>query len=194
MSFFDKVAKAVTDTVDKGKKEVDQFMRVQKVRGEISQVEQQIQAANAEVQRVKVLVGEKAIAMLQAGTLAAPELQSLAAPLAGVEGQIAAHRAVIAEKQQEIARIEAEGHTPAAPAAPPVAAPPESAGVPVPPPPVAATPVAPPVVPPLPVDVAPPATIPPPPLPTPAERVCGNCGAKMAAAGAFCTECGTKLA
>jgi hypothetical protein len=193
MSFFDKVAKAVTDTVDKGKKEVDQFMRVQKVRGEISQVEQQIQAAAAEVQGIKVLVAEKAIAMLQQGTLTSPELQGLAAPLAGVESKIAAHRAVIAEKQQEIARIEAEGHAPAAPSVPP-----QAAAAPVPPPPVPAPPIpAPPVaaapaVPPLPVEAAP--AVAPPPVPTPAERACPSCGAKIAAAGAFCTECGTKLA
>ena len=75
MSFLDKMAKAVSDTVDRGKKEVDQFMRAQKVKGEISQTEHQIQDASAQVQRVKQEIGEKAIEMVRAGTLVSTELQ-----------------------------------------------------------------------------------------------------------------------
>ena len=39
MSFLDKVTKAVGDVVDKGKKDVDQFLKIQKVNGEIGAME-----------------------------------------------------------------------------------------------------------------------------------------------------------
>ena len=42
MAFFDKLTKAVSETVDRGKKEVDQFMRIQKVKGDIGREEQAI--------------------------------------------------------------------------------------------------------------------------------------------------------
>jgi hypothetical protein len=185
------MAKAVSDTVDRGKKEVDQFMRVQKVKGEIGQVEQRIQEAATQVQQIKLQVGEKAIAMLQAGTLTAPELQALVAPMAGIERDIEAHRATIVEKHAEIVRIEAEGRAPAVPpaasAAPPIVPPATPPQVSEP-----ALDAAPPAVPPFPGDPHPPITAPP-PLPAPSERVCLQCGAKIASNAAFCTECGAKI-
>jgi hypothetical protein len=42
MSFFDRVTKAVGDVVDKGKKDVDQFMKIQKINGEIGGMEKKI--------------------------------------------------------------------------------------------------------------------------------------------------------
>ena len=38
MSFLDKVTKVVGDAVDRGKKDLDQFMRIQKVNGKISAI------------------------------------------------------------------------------------------------------------------------------------------------------------
>lgn len=42
MSFLDRVTKAVGGVVDRGKQEVDQFMRIQKINGEIGQMEKKI--------------------------------------------------------------------------------------------------------------------------------------------------------
>jgi seryl-tRNA synthetase len=186
MSFFDKMAKAVSDTVDRGKKEVDQFMRVQKVKGEISQTEHQIQDASAQVQRVKQEIGEKAIEMVRAGTLVSTELQTLVDRITGIEHDIAAHQAVIVEKKAEIVRIEAEDQ------APTVQSPEPQVPAQVVATPSASAPPTVPVVPPLPGTPEPLMTVPP-PLPPAAERVCPQCSVKLPSSVAFCTECGAKI-
>ncbi len=118
MAFFDKFTKAVSDTVDRGKKEVDQFMRIQKVKGDIGREEQAIRDAGARAQQVKQEIGDLVIARLKAGTLADAELQAQADRVAAVDADVAGHQAAIVEKRAEIARIEAEGAAPEAPAAP----------------------------------------------------------------------------
>ena len=149
MAFFDKLTKAVSDTVDRGKKEVDQFMRIQKVKGDIGREEQAIRDAGARAQQVKQEIGDLVIARLKAGTLADAELQAQADRVAEIDGEVAGHHAVIGEKRAEIARIEAESAAPEVPAAP------------APPPPLPAAPVAPAAVPAVPASVA----VAPPPLP-----------------------------
>ena len=83
MAFFDKLTKAVSDTVDRGKKEVDQFMRIQKVKGDIGREEQAIRDAGARAQQVKQEIGDLVIARLKAGTLADAELQAQADRVGG---------------------------------------------------------------------------------------------------------------
>jgi hypothetical protein len=183
MAFFDKLTKAVSDTVDRGKKEVDQFMRIQKVKADIGREEQAIRDAGTRAQQVKQEIGDLVIARLKAGTLADGELRALGDRVAAIDGDVAGHQAVIVEKRAEITRIEAEGSAPEPPL-PPLPAAPEapSAGPSVAPPPL---PVAPVSVPVAPVSV---------PAVPPVTTTCPQCGATIDASASFCTECGAKLA
>lgn len=165
MGFFDKMTKAVGDVVDKGKREADQFMRIQKIKGEIGEVERKIAGFTAEIAQVKSDAGAKAIQMLRAGALNGAELQPLADRVAALEQQIEAEQAVIAARKADIEKIKAEDDQPAAAAGAPVApvTPPPVATEPVAPPPIAASPAAPPPVPEAPQAV-------PPPLPTEEQK------------------------
>jgi hypothetical protein len=196
MGFFDSLTKAVSDTVDRGKKEVDQFMRIQKVKGEIGQVEQAIRDAGVRGQQVRQEIGDMVIARLRAGTLADADLQAHADRAAAIEKEIAVHHAAIVEKREQIARIEAEAQV-TAPAPPPLPVAPAS--VPVAP---ASVPVAPASVPVAPASVPATASAPPPlpvapasvPAIPPVATTCSQCGAAIAASATSCTECGAKLA
>ena len=189
MGFFDKVTKAVGDAVDKGKKDIDQFMRIQKINGEISAVEAKVAELKTQVQQNAQSAGQKAIDLVRAGSLSSPDLQVFVDTLTAIEKQIAAEQASILAKKADIERIKAEDEAPAAPA--PAAA----AAAPAPPPPAptpaAAAPTAPP--PPLPAvplaDAVPAAPIVP---PLPKTGACPQCG-KPLTGGAFCTECGAKV-
>ncbi len=128
MSLFDRVTKAVGDAVDRGKKEVDQFMRIQKINGQIGEVEKKITDIKNQIQQNKVQIGDTAVEMLRAGTLVSPELQAIVAQIDGFERQIGLEEAEIAEKKAEIEKIKAEDE--AQPAASAVA---ESTPPPVPP-------------------------------------------------------------
>jgi hypothetical protein len=181
MGFFDKVTKAVGDVVDKGKKDIDQFMHIQKINGEISAIEARVAELKAQGQQTTLEAGGKAIALLRAGSLASPDLQVFVDKLAGFEQQIAAELAAVAAKKADIERLKAEHeaeHATAAPAAAPAQA---AAAQPLPP----AVPPAPPAAPAAAVPMA------PPPLPQ-AARACPQCG-KPLTGGAFCTECGAKV-
>ncbi len=148
MGFFDKVTKAVGDVVDKGKHEADQFMRIQKIKGEIGEMERKVAGFTDEIAKATGDAGTKAIQMVRAGTLNAADLQPLADRIAGLEKQIEAEQAAIGGKRADIEKIKAEDDVPAAAAAAPLAAPPPVATAPVAPPPLPeATPVAPPPLP-----------------------------------------------
>ncbi len=127
MSFLDKVTKAVGDAVDKGKKEVDQFVRIQKINGQIGEIERKIAGFRSQIQQTRTEIGERAVDMLRSGALASPDLQALADRIAGIEQQIAAEQAAIAGKKAEIETIKAEdaarANAPAAPAQPQEASP-----------------------------------------------------------------------
>jgi hypothetical protein len=163
MSILDRVTKAVGDVVDRGKKELDQFVRIQKINGQIGDLEKNIGESNGQIQQIKVKTGERAIDMLQAGTLASPEMKVLLEQVSGIQQQIASSEAEITQKRAEIERIKVE----AKPATPPSPAVVDTA---IPPP--------------------PPTAVPPPPPPA-TDRYCPQCGAS-ASTGAFCPQCGAK--
>jgi chromosome segregation ATPase len=129
MSLFDKVTKAVGDAVDKGKAEVDQFMRIQKINGEIGEMEKKIAGLKDQIQAATKAAGEKAIELAKAGAIALPDLKPFVEQITGFEQQIATEETGIAAKKKEIEAIKAEDEAakakaakPAEPAAP-VAAP-----------------------------------------------------------------------
>ena len=134
MSFLDRVTKVVGDAVDRGKKEVDQFVQIQRINGQINDFEKKIDESNSQIQQAKVKLGEMALEMLRAGTLASPEMQALVDQISGVEKQIAEDEAAIAEKRVEIEKIKAEDKADNAPAAaapdPPTVPPVPAAGAP----------------------------------------------------------------
>jgi len=125
MSILDRVSKAVGDVVERGKKEVDQFVRIQKVSSQIGDSEKKITQARTQIQQIMMKIGEQAVEMLRAGTLTSTEMQSLLDQISGIEKQIATEEAVIVEKRAEIESIKAEskGEKPAGTPSPePVAA------------------------------------------------------------------------
>ena len=180
MGFFDKVTKAVGDAVDKGKKDIDQFMRIQKINGEISAIEAKVAELKTQIQQNSHEAGQKAIELVKEGRLSSPDLQVFVEKLAGIEQQIAAEQAAILAKKADIERIKAEDEAPAAPAPPPSAPTPAAAAPTAPPPPLPAVPLA---------DAVPAAPIVP---PLPKTGACPQCG-KPLTGGAFCTECGAKV-
>jgi len=125
MSFLDRMAKAVTEAVDRGKKEVDEFVRIQKINGEIGDVQKKIKEFQTQIQAIKVQIGEKAVEMMRAGELENEDLQAMMDQIAEIEQQIVEQQAVIADKRAEIEKIKEE--TEAAKAAAEAQATPEAA-------------------------------------------------------------------
>lgn len=171
MSFLDKVTKAVGDVVDKGKKDVDQFMKIQKINGEIGAMEKKVADLKAQIEHTTAEAGREVIALLRAGTLAPADVQPFLEKVIGFEQQIATEEASIAGKKAEIEKVKAEHEAEHATAASQVAQP-------VVPPPAPAASATQPPAPPAPASAA-------------AEKVCTQCGAKLTG-GVFCPECGAK--
>ena len=143
MSFLDKVTKAVGDVVDKGKKDVDQFLKIQKLNGEVTGFEKKIEGFKAQIDEATKQAGIKAIEMLRAGAIQSPELQAFVDQIMGFEQQIAAEQGNIAAKKDEIEKVKAEHeaeHAAAAPVTPPPVASAPVADAPVMPPPIPAAP------------------------------------------------------
>ncbi len=156
MSFLDKVSKAVGDAVDKGKKDVGQFVKIQKINSEIGSIEKRIAEFERQIEQAKQAAGGKAIELIRSSALLSPELQPFADQVRGFEVRIDAERAAIVARQSDIERIRAEHAAEhEAQSAPPAA------------------------------------TVPP--AQARAGKVCSQCGAAMTG-GAFCPECGAKLA
>jgi chromosome segregation ATPase len=160
MSILDRVTKAVGDVVDRGKKEVDQFVRTQKINGQIGDLERNIVDSRDQIQLRKQKIGEIAVEMLRAGTLASPEMKAVLDEITAIEQNITSVEAEIKQKRAEIESIRAEDKAGKGPGS--------DVGVPL-------------QVPPLP-DTGP-----------AARRFCSQCGAP-AGTGAFCVQCGSKLA
>jgi hypothetical protein len=134
MSLLDRMTKAVGDVVDRGKKEVDQFVRIQKINSQISDIEKSMGEFESQIHQSKVKIGEMAIKMLRAGTLASPEMQSLLDQIAGIERRIVSAESEIAQKRAEIDGIKSEGKAAKTPVVPE-----EEVKLPPPPPPPAST-------------------------------------------------------
>jgi chromosome segregation ATPase len=108
MSILDRVTKAVGDVVDRGKKEVDQFVRIQKINSQIGDLERNIVDSREQIQLRKQRIGEIAIEMLGAGTLASPEMKTVLDEIAGIEQNITSVEAEIKQKRAEIESIKAD--------------------------------------------------------------------------------------
>jgi len=104
MSFLDKVTKAVGDVVDKGKREVDEFVRIQKINGQIGEIEKKITEFRKQIDQTKVEIAEKAVGMVRAGTLTSPDLQAMVDQITGVEQQIAASRRPLSRRRRRSRR------------------------------------------------------------------------------------------
>lgn len=118
MSFLDRLSRAVTSTVDKGKRELDQMQRINRIKGEIRDLEKKIADLGTQRQAAVVQIGTQALDMLRAGSLTSPELQPLVDQIAQFEQEAAAHQVTIKEKEAAIEAIKAEDRAPApAPAA-----------------------------------------------------------------------------
>jgi hypothetical protein len=133
MSILDRVTRAVGDVVDRGKKEVDQFVRIQRINGQIGDLEKSIQESRGQIQQTKEKIGEIAIEMLRAGTLASQDMQILLDQITGIERQISVRETEITQKKAEIEVIRSEDTKPLA--SPPAPATPDTQTPPIPPPP-----------------------------------------------------------
>lgn len=109
MSILDRVAKAVGDVVDRGKKEVDQFVTIQKINSQIGDLEKRIGESKGQIQLAKVKIGDLAIEMLRAGALASPEMTAFLDNITGIEQQIGSLESEIGLKKAEIESIRKEG-------------------------------------------------------------------------------------
>jgi division protein CdvB (Snf7/Vps24/ESCRT-III family) len=115
MSILDRVTKAVGDVVDRGKKEVDQFVRIQKINSQIGDLEKSIGASRSQIQQAKLKIGEMAIEMLRAGTLASQEMNAFLEQITGIQQQIASRETEISQKRAEIESIKSEDRAAKAP-------------------------------------------------------------------------------
>jgi len=108
MSIFDRVTRAVGDVVDRGKKEVDQFVKIQKINGQIADIEKDVVECRGQIQQTKLRVGEMAIGMLRAGTLTSPDMQALLDQITKIQQQITSLEEEIGKKRAAIELIKAE--------------------------------------------------------------------------------------
>ncbi len=108
MSFLDKVGKVVGDAVDKGKKDVEQFVKIQKINNEIGGMEKKIGNLERQIAETKQAAGERAIELVRSAALASPELQPFVEQVQGFAAQIDVERAAIAARRADIERIKAE--------------------------------------------------------------------------------------
>ena len=108
MSFLDRVTKVVGDAVDRGKKEVDQFVQIQKINSQIADIEGTINQCKARIQEHTLKIGQMTVEMLRAGKIASPEMQGLLDQIAEIERGIVKAEGEIAGKRAEIEKIKAE--------------------------------------------------------------------------------------
>ncbi len=108
MSFLDRLTKAVGDAVDRGKKEVDQFVRIQKINSQISEIEGTISQCKARIEEHTLKIGGMAVEMLRAGKISSPEMQALVDQITEIEQGIVKAESEIAGKKAEIEKIKAE--------------------------------------------------------------------------------------
>ncbi len=150
--------------VDSAKFKADQLMRINRVQGEIGNL-------NHEIAGLRDKVANAVMELHKGGKLAHPELKELCASIDGLNGQIAA-------KEAQIASIRAET-APQAPTAAPVSQAPEYAAA-------AAQPEAAP----QPVAAAAPS---PAPAPVAPANKCASCGFELPEKVSFCPNCGQRV-
>jgi len=117
MSFLDRVTKAVGDAVDRGKKEVDQFVQIQRINGQIADLEGTIKQCRERIEEATLKIGKIAVEMLRAGNLASPEMQALLDEITRIERGVGEAECQIAGKKAEIEQIRAEASTEKSPEA-----------------------------------------------------------------------------
>jgi predicted nucleic acid-binding Zn-ribbon protein len=118
MSFLDRVGKAISETAAKTKQEVERMARINRIKGEIRDLEKKIQGFQDQIRAIQLQAGQKALEMLQSGALESAELRPFADEIARLEQEIAACREEISQKEAAIEAIKAEAAAPAQPAQP----------------------------------------------------------------------------
>lgn len=145
--------------------DADKMGRVNKAKGEIGKLKQQIDA-------LYLKLGEITYSQFANPNSAAPDISEMCQNITELNRQIGV-------KNEDIQRINAESYAPQGAPAPATVPPVTQA-----PPPVMAAPVV----------AAPGATDAAPAVPAASTKFCPNCGKEMAAAVKFCPDCGTKMA
>lgn len=118
MSLLDRVTKAVGDVVDRGRKEVDQFVQIQRINGQIADLEGTIKQCRDRIEQATVKIGQIAVEMLRTGKIASPEMQVLLDEITRIEQGVGEAECQIAGKKAEIEQIRAEASTEKSPEAP----------------------------------------------------------------------------
>lgn len=113
MSFLDRVGKAISETAAKTKQEMERMARINRIKGEIRDIEKKIKDFQDQIRTLKFQAGEKALEMLRSGELQSAELQPFADEISRIEQEIAACREEIAQKEAAIEAIKAEAAAPA---------------------------------------------------------------------------------
>ncbi len=116
MSFLDRVGKAISETAARARQELDQMARINRIRGEIRDIEKKVKDFQEQIRAAQFRAGERALEMLRSGTLQSAELQPFADEIARIEQEIAACQEEIARKEAAIEAIKAEAPAPAQPA------------------------------------------------------------------------------
>ncbi len=158
MAWFDKALKSVQSTAEKAAFEADKLVRVKREEGALANMQRKVQAKLAGL-------GQAALALYQAGSLADPTVAALAQELADLEAQVQQQKERLETVRNEQHQV---GGQPMA-AAPAV----EESG------PAAPEPVV--------EEQAPPAAE------ALALITCPNCQSEVKATVTFCPECGARL-
>ncbi len=111
MAFLDRLSKGVSKAANQAKFEADKMVRVNKLSSEATEMARQVETLTADV-------GRKALELISAGQIDAPELSELAAEVRTLEASLAAKRAELEEAKLARFEEEAEEAAPVVPAAP----------------------------------------------------------------------------
>jgi len=160
MSFLDRISKGVGKAAEQAKFEADKLVRVNRLGAEVSQLA-------TEAERATAAIGTKVMELRSAGGIQVPELDALIQRVEGLQAQVAAKRAELAQVQAEKFEVAAPPPpvVPAKEVTPPPPAAPWSSGSP---------------------------NAQPAPAPAPAS-VCPACGSAVEPGAKFCPSCGQKL-
>lgn len=168
MAWFDKALKSVQSTAEKAAFEADKLVRVKREESALADIQRAMQTRLADL-------GQAALALYHAGSLADPSVAALAQEIAGLEEQVQ-------QQKEKLEAVRGEQYQPGGQPAAPAPAAEETA------------PAAPAAEEPARVAPAPAAEEPAPAEPeAPASVTCPNCQTEVKATVTFCPECGTRL-